>query len=374
MGWVKTIERRSKRGLMSTFGVFLRARAMSRDEVIAIRPKSILIIRQHNQMGDTLLAVPALRAVRECHPEARIGVVTSELGRGVLENNPYIDRLFTYEKSRPMEHLRLLSQIRRERFDLAIVLHTVSFSFTSALLAVLSGACVRVGSTSHAIGGRLTGSYFNLTLPLPTETELQAMNEAEHNLYPLAAIGIGTNDIAPVIVPTIEQAGRAETFATRAWRKGALRLAVHPGAGKTENIWPPENFALAVDALAESREIAVVAVEGPRDAGSVQRFCEACRCDVQVARGQSIGEVAALLRIADLVLCNDTGVMHVSASAGARTLAVFGKTDPGRWAPRCEGLATVQSPDRKLESVTVEMVVRAAAEQLDLVMRAQRDA
>jgi len=186
---------------MTGLGVFLRARPIGADEFRAMVFRRILVIRQHNQMGDMMLAVPALRAIRQSYPDSSIGVVSSTLNRGVLINSPYVDRVFTYDKTRPASAVEMLQRIRKEQYDLAIVLHTVSFSFTSVMLAVLSGARVRIGSTSRALGDALTGSYLNMTLPLPDETTLARLNEAEHNLFPLRAVGITTDDIAPLLVP-----------------------------------------------------------------------------------------------------------------------------------------------------------------------------
>ena len=101
MGRVKTLERSAKRGLMRFVGGFLRARRMGVDEFRAQRFERILVVRQHNQMGDMMLATPALRAIRETYPRATIGIVTSTLNRGVLANSPFVDRVFTYDKRRP---------------------------------------------------------------------------------------------------------------------------------------------------------------------------------------------------------------------------------------------------------------------------------
>ncbi len=347
---------------MRAMGTLLRARSISRDEFKAMRFDNILVVRQHNQMGDMMLAVPALRAVRETYPNASIGVVSSTLNRGVLVNSPYVDRVFTYDKRRPWSALRMLAQIRAQHYDLVIVLHTVSFSFTSLVLAVLSGARVRIGSTSRALGESLTGSYLNLTLPLPDDDTLALLNEAEHNLYPLRAAGITTSDIAPLLVPGPEAERWADAEASRIWRAGLLRLAVHPGAGKVGNIWPPENFAAVVDALHARKPASLAVIEGPRDEESVARFQHACGLPGYVVRGRSITDVAALLQRADLVLCNDTGVMHVACAARAHVLAVFGPTDPFRWAPRCDNLRVVRAPDGDLNALTPEKVAAAAAE------------
>ena len=345
---------------MRGIGAFLCARPLSADEFRALRFERILVIRQHNQMGDMMLAVPALRAIRETYPGAGIGVVSSTLNRGVLVNSPFVDRVFTYDKRRPWSALGMIAEIRAERYQLAIVLHTVSFSFTSLLLAVLSGARLRVGSTSRAVGDSLTGSYLNLTLPLPDDAVLARLNEAEHNLFPLRAVGITTDDIAPLLVPGPESERWADAMAARCWQDGTLRLAVHPGAGKTANIWPPERFATVVDDLRARREVSLVIVEGPRDADAVLAFQRACAVAGTVVRGRSITDVAALLRRADLVLCNDTGVMHVAAAARAHVLAVFGPTDPLRWAPRCDNLHIVRAPGGNLRTLSPAAVSKEA--------------
>jgi len=371
MGWVKTIERRGKRGLMRVLGLFLHAHEIPVEEFRRMQFEKILVSRQHNQMGDMMLAIPAFRAIKETWPGATLGVVTSTLNRDVLLNSPWVDEVFTYNKRSPLSALRLLRLLRRRHYDLAIALHTVSFSFTTLMLVVLSGARVRIGSTSPGIGDRLTGSYLNITLPLPSRAGLEGLNEAEHNLYPLRAVGIDTADIAPVIKPPPESVAWAGEFAAKAWSGDGARVAVHPGAGKAENIWPAERFAAVVNALNAATPVQLVTLEGPRDAEAADRFARACNVPETRARGRAIGDIAALVQLADLVLCNDTGVMHVAAAAGATTLAVFGPTDPARWSPQCSNLALVRSRDGSLASVTVEMVAEKAAAMLGLVLPAQ---
>jgi len=339
---------------------------MNGSDVRAERPGKVLVIRQHNQMGDMILAIPAFRAIRESIPGVEIGVISSSLNRDVLVNNPYIDRLYLYDKRNVLSFAPLLRAIRRERYDMVIVLHTVSFSFTSVALAVLSGARIRIGSTSRAVGDSLTGSYLNLTLPLPSDEELDAMTETEHNLYPLRAIGVDTDDLSPLIVPKSENESWAQRFDTDNWEKAFVRLAVHPGAGKAENIWPPENHAAVVNQLNRRTAVSLVVVEGPRDTESVAAFLGACEVGATVLRQRGIGDVAALLKRADLVICNDTGVMHVAAAVGATTLAVFGPTDPERWAPRARDLRIIRAPGGRLTDLSPERVAQRAAEILGL--------
>ncbi|MCK5405874.1 MAG: hypothetical protein KAJ37_00410, partial [Candidatus Krumholzibacteria bacterium] len=98
MGLVKKLERASKRRLMWFIARFLHAPPIDADDFRKHKFGKILVIRQHNQMGDMLLAIPAFRAIQQAYPEAEIGVISSTLNRGVLVNNPYIDRLYLYNK------------------------------------------------------------------------------------------------------------------------------------------------------------------------------------------------------------------------------------------------------------------------------------
>lgn len=370
---LRTLERKGKRLLIRITTSTIKTRRMSRDEVLTPPPRRILVVRQHHQMGDMLLAVPAFRALKETFPDAEVTVLTGRINRDVLVNNPYVDHLLTYNIRNPFGAVPLVRAIRRSCFDIAIVLHTMSFSFTSAMLGLLSGARVRCGSTSAPFGNRMSEAFYHFELPLPPAEELKAMNEAEHNLYPLAALGVHTDDLAPLMVPDADSRSWAQGFIAAHGSSEALNLVVHPGAGKAENIWSPERFAAVVERLVAHTRLSVFVIEGPRDAEPVERFRSLIRSPSTGVRGRMIGDVAALMQRSDLVLCNDTGIMHVASAAGARTLAVFGPTDPVRWAPRCPNLHIVRAPDGKLQALDPEAVFEAAADLLGRSGRISRE-
>lgn len=366
MSLVKTIERRGKRFLVRAASRLVKTSPMSAQEILALRPRRVLVVRQQNQMGDMLLATPAYRAIKESLGAPEVGVVSARINRDVLLNHPYVDRVFTYHNRDPLGAARMIRDIRRARYDLAIVLHTVSFSFTSALIGFFSGARVRVGSTSDPFGHALGGAFYHLELPLPSKDELARMNEAEHNIYPLRALGIDTADLSPVMTPSSANAGFARDFFERTTKPGRKRIVVHPGAGKTENVWPPERFAEVVNRLGDRIEADFCVVKGPRDERHVEDFKRAAKVPFTILEGRPIGDVAAVLREADLVLCNDTGIMHVACAVGARTLAVFGPTDPVRWAPRSPNLEVIRAENGDLARLDPAAVVERALRAIDL--------
>ncbi len=365
MGVVKKMERVGKRFLIRLTTSIVHTEALSKEAILSPPPKRILVIRQHNQMGDMLLAVPAYRAIKETFPESELGVVSARINRDVLLNNPYVDHVHLFAGLNPLQVVALIRQMRRYRYDLVIVLHTVSFSFTSAVLGLLSGARYRAGSTSRPFNNPMSSAFYHVELPLPDERELRGMNEAEHNLYPLRALGIATDDISPLLVPSEDNERWAEGYLGEHALEGAPIIAVHPGAGKVGNMWPPEKFADVVNRLAEERRINLCVIEGPRDSDPVDAFCRVARTACAKLQGRPIGDVAAVLKRADLVICNDTGVMHVACAAGATTLGIFGPTDPARWAPRCSNLHVVRAESGRLAELTPETVYEKARALLD---------
>ena len=323
--------------------------------------RSLLVIRQHNQMGDMLLAVPAFRGIRKRFPDARVTLLAAEINSGVMRNNPFIDEVITWSKKRnrknPLAFLRFIRRLREEHFDILIVLNTVSFSVTSMLLGAVSGAAWRAGSNSRPFGTDLTSKYYHLEFPLPGEEELLAMHESEHNLYPLRAIGIEENDLSSVLVPFEWEERECGEFTAAAFGDGPYAV-IHPGAGKVKNIWPPERFAEVSGVLLERHGISSVAVRGPVDDIYFARFLDACTSPPQVISCPTVGFLGALMRDAAVSVCNDTGVAHIAGAVGARCAEVFGPTDPHRWKPVSDTVIAVKPDDGIVDSVTTGDVMK----------------
>ena len=360
---LKKIEKKGKRALARFVALFLRNERITPERLAEMEPESILVIRQHNQMGDMLLAVPAFRGIRNRFPEACITLLAASINTDVMMNNPYIDEVLTYAKERnrsnPINLLRFVRSIRSRRFDLVIVLNTVSFSVTSMLLAAVSGARLRIGSSSGKFGHDLTGSFYHLELPLPDEGELSRMHESEHNLYPLRAIGVEPAGLESLLVPTDLEEREGERLVAASFGKKRPFIVVHPGAGKRENVWPPERFGELVRRLCGGG-LGVAAVRGPVDGEAFDAFLRSCEGVTVVLSSPSVGLLGAVMRRAALTLCNDTGIMHIAGAVGANCCAVFGPTDPSRWKPVNGNVVAVSAPDGNIASVAVEDVLRKA--------------
>jgi ADP-heptose:LPS heptosyltransferase len=135
-------------------------------------------------------------------------------------------------------------------------------------------------------------------------------------------------------------------------------LIVAPGSGAHEKNWPREYFREVMQHWERSRSGKVSVVLGPAEAGEYAFWNERSAA----ARGLSLGQLAALLSTADVYVGNDSGVTHLAAAIGVKTIALFGPTDRDEWAPRgsdvevvtlgvecspCERAAMKSCPHRK---------------------------
>ncbi len=356
--WGRRLERALKRRLIRLALRLFPAKSVAPPALTGMAVRHLLLIRQHNQMGDMVLALPALASLRRAFPQARIVVVTSPLCEELLGAHPDIDRLVVFRKKevwRPWKVLGLLHSLRRPRPDLALILGTVSFSATSALLAWASGARLRAGVGSRHFGNDLSRLLLNLELPMGPP----GAHEVEHNLAPLRGLGLEPQAELPHLPVRPEALHAADAFLQRTFPGGSGPLVVlHPGAGKRENIWPVPRFAEVAASLAREYGARLVVSEGPRDAALVASLLQLVP---SAARWRApLGTTLGILARAALFIGNDTGMAHVAAAVGAPTVAVFGPTEPERWAPAGTWVRCVRSSTGRVEDTAMAEVLQAA--------------
>jgi ADP-heptose:LPS heptosyltransferase len=329
-----------------------RRERLTAPQLLALRPARILVVRQHNQMGDMVCATPCFRALRQTWPQAQIALITAPVNAGVVRHNPHLDRIFLFEQRawrRPLALWRFVRDVRAFAPDLALVLNSVSFSVTSAMLALWSGARWVVGGDSRPFGSAVSARAYSLELPGSPALDRHAV---EHSLAPLRAVGITTDDLSTVVVPSPEE-DRGAAELVREVLPPAPFWALHPGAGKRQNCWPADRFA-AVAGRAAAAGHPVLVLHGPADGEAVAALREALPSPVPAtwapivfAPELTVGTGAAVLARAERFLCNDTGVMHIAGALGVRTVALFGATDPALWKPPSARVVALRAPSRR---------------------------
>lgn len=341
VGEALTARRAAKQTMMRPLAWLARREPLTPAALLALRPGRIVVVRQHNQMGDMICATPALRAIAETWPGAELVLVTSPANAGVVRHNPQLARVLIYERP-PRQLPPFLRALRAIGAELAIVLSSVSFSLTSALIGLASGARHVIGADSRAFGWDFSRYCFSLEMPASPVVDRPAV---AHGLAPLRAVGITTADESTVFVPAAAERAEAASLAAATGLVDGF-WALHPGAGKRQNLWPADRFgSVARRAAAGGRQVAVL--QGPADGGLVAALGIADVPGVRVLPPCGIGVVGGLLERADRFLCNDTGVMHVAGALRAPTLALFGPTDPLLWKPPASEVTALRAPARR---------------------------
>lgn len=318
----------------------------------------ILIIRQHDMLGDFLLATPVLRAVRETFPHAHIGVVAREYFADIARHIRFVDEVLLFYKNGYHWTPRALGAFWRRLgsgWDLAVVLNTVSHSLSSDLIAHFSRARFVLGSEIKPLPGASRNFFYNLIAPYAPEEK----HQTHRNLDIVRYLGIDTTDVAE----TMHLAEADLAMATAGLRAQGVppgpAIGMHLGAGKPDNRWPVARFVALGRELVQEFGVQLLVFRGPGEDALIEHFAAAADfAFVRIAPCDLI-RLAALFACCDAVVCNDTGVMHLAAATGTPLVAVFGPTDPALWKPPGEKFIAIRGADARTASVGAAEVKRA---------------
>jgi heptosyltransferase II len=268
---------------------------------------SNILVRATNWIGDAVMCLPALAALRERFPRARIAILAKPWVAGLYERETFADEVILYE---PRNRREMVRDLRRRRFDCAILLQN---ALEAALIAFLARIPTRIGYNRDGRGFLLTNS-----IPVPRAGEIPR-HERFYYLELLRRAGIldllpESSDIRLTPPPVVR--GRV--------------IGVSPGAAYgTAKRWLPERFAEAALQIARQRN-ATIALFGST--------AESELCGEIAARlgdhphrnhaGQTtLQQFIEMAAGCEVFLTNDSGAMHIASALGVPTIAIFGATD-----------------------------------------------
>jgi len=287
-----------------------------------------------------VFTTPAVRALRQHFPDARITYLVEPAAAAVVAHNPHIDDVIVAPRRRgPMQlaaDLALGLRLRARRYDLAIDFHGGP---RSSLLTWLSGAKVRLGYDIVARG-------WMYTQRVARPRELRPRHSVENQWDLLAALGITPPDRAVFPVEMVAAPGTAAGIAERLARAGVTEadrlVVIHVSAGNPFRRWPTAAFAALVAMLAaKDPRRRVIVTSGPSESEAAALVIEWARtllvagdADRVLSCGEfSLDELRALLDRAALYIGGDSGPLHVAATTRVPIVGLYGPTLPERSAP-----------------------------------------
>ena len=277
------------------------------------------------------MTLPAVAAIRETWPEARISVLAKPWVAEVYRLLPEVDEVIVFEE--PGRHagaagkLRLARELREHGFDVAILLQN---AIEAAIIARLAGIPLRAGYNSDGRGLLLTHS-------VRRTRAIRQVHQINYYLEMVRALGCASAGPDVRLRPGKDHEETAEKLkGTFGIGGGHPLIGIAPGAayGPAKK-WFPARFAAVVDRLLDEAgggQAVLFGSVGDREStAEVQR--NACHPLIDIAGKTNLKDAIALIARCDVFISNDSGLMHVSGALGVPTVAIFGSTNPRTTSP-----------------------------------------
>jgi len=337
-----------------------------------------ILVRATNWVGDAIMAIPALQAIRAREPNAEITILARRWVSALYRDQGLADKLLVLEDlSDPS------AALREAHYDSAILFQN---AFQAAWLGWRAGIPERIG---YARDGR--SELLTRAIPVPSPGEIPA-HETYYYLELLRRAGwlekLPSVDEIRLVLSADSRERAAERIAAATGRASSRRIAIAPGAAYgSAKCWPPERFAELADRLIARFDADVILFGAPSEREIAARIAAGMRKRAVNLAGQTpIEDLPAYFSACDIFIGNDSGAMHVAAAAGVPVVAIFGSTDPEgtapvtsrrtlvRVAPSCSPCFLRQCPvdHRCMTRIDVALVEEAARNWLEQQGREQR--
>ena len=290
-----------------------------------------ILVRGTNWIGDVIMTLPAMAAIRRSFPEAKSSVLAKPWVADIFSLSPDVDEVLLYRSPGIHEGfrglLRLAKELRSRKFDAAILLQN---AIEAAIVACLAGIPIRAGYNSDGRGPLLTHS-------VKRTRAIRRIHQVEYYMEMVKTLGCSNGgrreyhlDLTP---EDVIRAGEILGFYGAA--QGDLLIGIAPGAtyGAAKK-WFPDRFAMVADRLSETLGAEILLFGSAADREStraVSGFANHSMADL--AGMTTLREAISLISCCRLFISNDSGLMHVAGALGVPTLAIFGSTNPVTTSP-----------------------------------------
>lgn len=330
---------------------------------LSFNPRNILVI-DFGQLGDVVMSLPALRAIRDHFPDAQITVLVGKPAAEILSMAGYaniivpVDRVALRDGSKIVSIARiikLVSRVRKAKYDFVIDLN--SFSETN-ILGFLSGAQYRLFSHRP---GRSVDFLANFNPKPPREVKDNHL--VDRYLDVLKSLGINNAERTPFLKTSNEADSVVESMLKKEKaQSNALLVGLFPGAGHLDRRWPIERFAELADHLTRNQRVRVIVFGGPEEPDLIARNAHLFPASTIFFDRLTISQLAAALARLTVFVSNDTGPMHVAAAVGTSVVELIGRLTPNAYVPIGDHHRIMLAPS--VSEISLEDVYKATQELL----------
>lgn len=298
-------------------------------------PRNILVI-DFGQLGDVVMSLPALRAIRQIFPLAQITVAAGKPSSEIVRMSGYADAVIEVDRVAMRDGFKLLSivkiwqlvkDVRRRQFDFVIDLH--SFSETN-LLGFLSGAPKRLFARRR---GRSLDFLANFRPQPPLEETNRTRHQVDRYLDVLEPLEVDNPDRLPQLMTRAADNEQIDQLLHKSRADlGVPLVGLFPGAGHNDRRWPLSKFAQLAEVLVHSGVRPIVFV-GPEEEDLVREIRALFPASAVILNRLTIRQLAAALARLAVFVCNDTGPLHIAAAVGAPFVLLLDSRAPDTYIP-----------------------------------------
>lgn len=283
-----------------------------------VGPPNRFLVVSTTGLGDTLWAIPAIKALRQTYPNSFIAVLTNKTGEEVFKSDPHLDELHAINESIFFSLLSLLIPMRKKRFDVVINFHSSQ--------RMVIAFCAFLGA-SELIGSKGMNKDLDFLFTKLLEPTIQ--HEIERRLAIVAQVGAFTTNPKLEFFINQEDDKRAEKYLQNHGITSYVPLiGFHPGAKTLFKQWDPRCFIELGKRLAKHLGCRIIVSGGEDEFFLAFEIASEIPGAIALAGELPVGAFAALLKRQSLFICNDSGPMHLATAVGTPTIALFGPTDP----------------------------------------------
>lgn len=285
-------------------------------------------------IGDVILTTPVARGLKAQFPHASIDMLVIPAALSVAELNPYVENVFVYDKrgkhKKMLQLWALVRKLRTQKYDLTV---STNFALRNPMMAWATGAPYRVGYDAQHGKWFLTHAVHGV--------RTQYRHECENQLDVLKPLGIKVEDSSLKMDVRIEDLDYIQTVVKRT--SGKKLVVICPAGSYQRKSWNTPGYAQVIREISAQADCCLIG--GKAETALLNEINDLSGNAAQVFDGTlTLGQVAALLKRADLLISVDTGPLHIGQAVGTPILGIFGPTDPHIWGPRNPHDSVIYNP------------------------------
>ncbi|MBN1633956.1 MAG: glycosyltransferase family 9 protein [Ignavibacteria bacterium] len=304
--------------------------------------KRVLIIK-FAAIGDAILMVPVLRILKNTRPDVKIYFLSSHINYFIVNKNKYIDKIININVYKflinPFAFARFIMMMRRREFD--VIFDAEQWSRISVIIASFS-------KSKYTIGFKMEKQYKHYLYSSYVDHS-RYKHEVENFLSLLQPLGIhpGDDDKKPEFFLTEEEEEFASKFMEDNNLNNKFVICFQPSTGTSgyAREWKDENYAeLGRRIVDKFKNVRILLTGAKEDFGRCEKIMNNIgKSTLNIAGKNTIGKDVAIVKRSNLMICGNTGILHMSASVGTQTIGLHGPNNPLTWGAYDENAVSILS-------------------------------